>query len=64
MMRGKFDCGKWEPWFAWHPVRLIGPVKFAWLRRISRRYVLTEGRQLEMDYSDRPKEYPAEYDKK
>lgn len=48
----RFDCGKtreqkwterkfkvesWNPWFAWHPVR-IGPRKCVWLEKIERRY--------------------------
>jgi hypothetical protein len=40
-LRGKFDGGQWETWFAGQPVRLIVLVKFAWLRRISRRQVLS-----------------------
>lgn len=30
-------AGPWVPWFAWHPVRLIDGVSWAWLRIVYRR---------------------------
>ena len=50
----KFDVGKWEAWFAWHPAHLCGGAKFAWLRRISRRFMLTGPKHLRTEYTERP----------
>jgi hypothetical protein len=61
MIPGKFDVGKWETWFAWRPVRLLGGARFAWLRRISRRHVITERNTLKRDYSDVPEDHPLGY---
>ena len=58
---GKFDVGKWEPWFAWRPVHLYGTVRFAWLRRISKRYILCGRLPLKAEYTDSPAEFPPSY---
>ncbi len=29
--------GDWEPWFAWHPVKIAATGRWTWLRRIKRR---------------------------
>jgi hypothetical protein len=60
-LRNKFDVGKWEAWFAWHPVHLYGTIRFAWLRRISKRQVLTGRRNLKIEYTDSPDEFPRGY---
>lgn len=28
---------EWQPWFAWHPVRLL-TMEWAWLRTVQRRH--------------------------
>jgi hypothetical protein len=57
----KFDDGKWELWFAWYPVHLHGGVKFAWLRRISRRFVLAGPKHMRTEYTDTPSDFPPGY---
>jgi hypothetical protein len=53
------DVGEWELCFAWHPVRLYGTGRFAWLRKISRRPVFIGSFRLKTDYTDSPSEVPA-----
>jgi hypothetical protein len=55
----QLDVGEWELCFAWHPVRLYGTGRFAWLRTISRRPVFIGSFRLKTDYSDTPSEVPA-----
>jgi hypothetical protein len=50
--------GKWERWFAWHPVRLYMTSRFAWLTTIYRRCV-TKGDVASRDYTDSPEEFPS-----
>ncbi len=45
--------GAWEPWFAWHPVRLYMSGRIAWLFRIHRRRIHRSGMAM-WDYTDRP----------
>ena len=47
----------WEPWFAWHPVRLYMTGQFAWLRLVHRRYV-TKPVGSSCEYTDDPAEFP------
>ena len=58
--RGTYEVGLWEPWFACHPVHLVGTARFAWLRRISRRYVFVKG-VFKTEYSDMPSMFPVAY---
>jgi hypothetical protein len=47
----------WQPWFAWHPVRLYMTGQFAWLKRVYRRHVIKPvGATCE--YTDDPGEFP------
>ena len=55
------DVGNWELLFAWRPVRLYGGVRLAWVRRVSRRYVLTGRKHLRTEYTDTPSDFPAGY---
>jgi hypothetical protein len=45
--------GDWEPWFAWHPVRLYMSGRLAWLCRIHRRAIHRSGMAM-WDYTDHP----------
>ena len=56
--RGLQYVGEWEPWFAWRPVRLYGEIRFAWLRPLSRRFVLAGPKHLCTEYTDLPGEFP------
>jgi hypothetical protein len=56
--RGLHDVDEWEPWFAWRPVRLYGEIRFAWLRPVSRRFVLAGPKHLHTEYTDLPAEFP------
>ena len=50
--------GDWEPWFAWHPVRLYSTGNFAWLRRIYRRCLIKGGFET-CEYTDMPEQFPS-----
>jgi hypothetical protein len=39
-------------------VRLYGEIRFAWLRPVSRRFVLAGAKHLHTEYSDLPGEFP------
>jgi hypothetical protein len=56
--RNMQDITEWQPWFAWRPVRFYGELRFAWLRRISRRFVLAGSKPSHIEYTDRPGEFP------
>ena len=45
--------GSWEPWFAWHPVKLYMSGRLAWLCRIHRRAIHRSGMAM-WDYTDQP----------
>lgn len=45
--------GAWEPWYAWHPVRLYMSGRLAWMRRIHRRAIHRCGMAM-WDYTDQP----------
>ena len=57
-IRGLYDVGEWEPWFAWYPVRFYGEFRFAWMRPVSRRFVLTGRKHVHTEYTDRPGNFP------
>jgi hypothetical protein len=57
-VRDVHNVSEWQPWFAWRPVRFYSEVRFAWLRRVSRRFVLTAPKHLHPEYTDRPGEFP------
>jgi hypothetical protein len=61
MARRENNLEKWDKWFAWYPVQLLGTPRYAWLRSISRRYVSDEKNQVKPNYSDTPVEHPAGY---
>ncbi len=46
------DSG-WEPWYAWHPVRLYMSWRLVWLCKIHRRAIHRSGMAM-WDYTDRP----------
>ena len=45
--------GTWEPWYAWHPVKLYMSSQLAWLCWIHRRAIHRSGMAM-WDYTDRP----------
>ena len=47
----------WQPWFAWHPVRLYMTGQIAWLRQIYRRHVNKHVATI-CEYTDDPGEFP------
>jgi hypothetical protein len=46
----------WEPWFAWHPVRLYMDPRYIWMRYIYRRCVRKFGIE-HCEYTDSPDAY-------
>lgn len=49
--------GAWEPWYAWHPVRLYMSGRLAWLCRIHRRAIHRCGMAM-WDYTREPELHP------
>ena len=49
------DSG-WEPWYAWHPVRLYMSGRLAWCRLIHRRSIHRCGMAM-WDYTDQPEQH-------
>ena len=48
---------RWQPWFAWRPVRLYMTGRFAWLTRVYRRCVVKPVGTM-CEYTDNPGEFP------
>jgi len=45
--------GGWEPWYAWHPVKLYMSSRLAWLCWVHRRAIHRSGLAM-WDYTDDP----------
>gem|GEM_PF-6157637 len=52
-----FKVTAWQPWFAWHPVRLYMSSRHAWLKPLWRRCVDKNGVEC-CDYTDTPEKFP------
>ena len=48
----------WEPWFAWHPIKLYMSRQYAWMRWIWRRSVDKNGID-GCDFTDAPEDFPG-----